>query len=331
MEALSTMPIYTDANAGLELITDESQGIPLEATRYIFTPGDYLDPARKDQLEHLRRGGEELLGNPCLRRTTNRFLPRCAITPLEFWGEEMPWDLFPKEGTSVRPPVKLRGVEKQESAGRLFPELFFYPHFPGELVRDAVDAGNESRGIVEISYLRGVEWEKGEAQAIQQVIFPDDWTLPVELRLVEERIQRAADANTATIKDICGEMLDGCAKFRRYAHRMVDRENTQVAQRVHAAGHVYSYTAMGRSFAAQLEIKLTATVQESVGSELARALATFGGNQQLGERDVQVIAVAVGEAVKQAMASLKAEPPAVEPPEAKKPSGKKSAKTETSE
>ncbi len=305
-ELVVQAPLYTDDNAELSMIADDASGIPLEATRYIFSPGDYLDPARKDQLPHLRRGGEELLSNPCLRRTTNRFLPRCAITPLEFWGEELAWDLFPKEGVSVRAPIKLRGVVKQESAGRLFPELFFYPHYPGELIRDAIDAGNESRGIAEITWLRNVDWETGEAQAIQNTIFPADWLLPRELRLVEERINKAADENTSSIKDICGEMLDACDKFRRYGLSVIGRENTQIAQRV-AHIHVYSYSPKCRSFAEQLEVKLTASTSDTIGAEVVKALAE-AGNRPLDERSIQVISVAVAEAVKQALAQPRSEP-----------------------
>lgn len=298
------LALYDNLNDELTLVADDTAGVPLEAPRYIFTVGDFLDPARKDQLEHLRRGGDELLSNPCLRRTTNRFLPKCAITPLEFWGEELAWDLFPKEGVSVRPPVKLRGVAKQEHAGRIFPELFFYPHYPGELIRDAIDAGNEPRGVVEIAQLQAVPWESGEAQAAQEVIFPVNWAIPIQLRLVEEQIQRAADKNSSDIKNIAGDMLTSCAQFRRYGLNIIGRENTQIAQRV-MHQHVYSYSPKCRSLAEQLEVKLVASTQDTVGAEVVKALA--GMNQPLGEREVQVISLAVAEAVKQALADSRAE------------------------
>lgn len=295
------LALYSNLNDGMELIADDKLGVPLEATRYIFTPGDYLDPARKDQLEHLRRGGDELLSNPCVRRTTSRFLPKCAITPLEFWGEELAWDLFPKEGISVRAPVKLRGVDKRESVpnSRIFPELFFYPHYPGELIRDAIDAGHEPRGIVEISQLRTVPWESGEAQAAQEVIFPVDWAVPIQLRIIEEQIQRAAAANGSDIKDMANEMLTACEQFRRYAMTIIGKENTQIAQRmVHQ--HVYSYSPKCHALADQLEIKLVASTQDTVGMEVAKALASIMPTQQI---DPAVFAAAVGEAVKQALAS----------------------------
>lgn len=316
------LALYTNLNDELTLVSDDAMGIPVEATRYIFTPGDYLDPARKDQLAHLKRGGDELLSNPCVRRTTNRFLPKCAITPLEFWGEELAWDLFPKEGISVRPPVKLRGVAKRESApnSRIFPELFFYPHYPGELIRDAIDAGNEPRGVIEITQLQTIPWESGEAQAAQEVIFPADWSVPVQLRLVEEQIQRAADKNGSDIKNIAGEMLMACAQFRRYGMAVVGRENTQIAQRV-MHQHVYSYSPKCRSLADQLEIKLVASTQDTIGAEVVKALASV--NQPLGEREVQVISLAVAEAVRQALADSKADTkPAAAVEEAAKPRSK---------
>lgn len=292
------LSLYTNLNDELTLVADDKLGVPLEATRYIFTPGDYLDPARKDQLEHLHRGGDELLSNPCVRRTTNRFLPKCAITPLEFWGEELAWDLFPKEGISVRPPVKLKGVRKQESAGRIFPELFFYPHYPGELIRDALDAGREPRGVVEITQFQAVPWESGEAQAAQEVIFPSSWPIPTQLRLVEEQIQRAADTNGSDIKSITDEMLTACEQFRRYAMTIIGRENTQIAQRV-VHMHTYSYSPKCRMLADQLEIKLAASTQDTVGVEVAKALAGIMPPQQI---DPAIFAAAVADAVKQALA-----------------------------
>lgn len=302
--------LYTNLNDELTLVADDKLGVPLEATRYIFTPGDYLDPARKDQLAHLKRGGDELLSNPCLRRTTNRFLPKCAITPLEFWGEELAWDLFPKEGISVRAPVKLRGVEKRESApnSRIFPELFFYPHYPGELIRDALDAGHEPRGIVEISQLRAVPWESGEAQAAQETFFPSNWIVPVQLRLVEEQIGRTADKNGSDIKDMASEMLTACEQFRRYAMNIIGRENTQIAQRV-MHQHVYSYSPKCRMLAEQLEVKLAASTQDTIGTEIAKVLASLPSAQPV---DPTVIAAAVAEAVKQALASKPAPAEVVE-------------------
>lgn len=301
-------PLYTSEDfVQLNPVTDDGTGIPIESERYIFTPGDYLDPARKDQLVHLRRGGDELLDNPCLRRTHNRFLPKCAITPLEIGGEVLSLDLFPTEGESRRVAMAVKGVPKVESGGRLFPQMFLYPHYPGQLVRDACGAGGESRGIVEITYLRGVGWDTGEAQAIQSIIFPDNWEVPKQLRLVEEQIRKAADANTTTIKDVCGEMLDACDKFRRYATTLVSKQIELVAAGPHPQTRfAYFYTPTARSYAEQLEIKLIASTQETVGAEVVKALAGIT-NRQLDDRDVQVLSIAVAEAVKQALAQRDSE------------------------
>lgn len=301
---LTTVSSLFDKGDNFQLEVENAGGIPLEATRHIFTAGDYIDPARKTQLEHLRRGGDELLANPCLIRTPNRFLPRCAITPLEIGGEALPVDLWPTEGISSRPKLKVKGEKIAEAGGRFFPEVFLYPRYPGEMIRDAVDEGTDSRGIIEITYLRGIDWNTGEAQAIQSIIFPDDWKLPVELRLVEEQINRAADANTTTIKEVCGEMLDACDKFRRYATTIVSRQNELVAAGPHPITRfAYFYTPTCRSFAAQLEIKLIASTQETVGAEVARAIAGMQTSQPI---DLEMLKTAIGETVRHVLAAEQA-------------------------
>lgn len=297
-------PLYPNDAPELEISVAER--VALEAPRYIFTAGDYIADERKEELVYLARGGEELLDNPCLLRTHNRFLPRCVITPLELGGQEMPLSLFPGEGVSVRSALRRKDTPQNPNeagyTGRFLQPTFYYPFYPGECVLDATGEvrGGSRRGIVELTALRGVEWTSGEAQRMQSAIFPDNWKVPIQLRLVEERIQQAADAHADnTLRDVCRDMLVSCNQFRRYAQARIDLANSQLAQRqVHQ--HVYSYSAMVRLLMRQLEVTPVQGANEQLTEQVLKAVASSGvSDSQLAQLG-SVIAEAVTAAIKAA-------------------------------
>jgi hypothetical protein len=127
--------LLTDQTAGLELVTGDE--IALNAPRALFLAADLLDPARRADIG-LIDGGEEL-DNPCMRRTAGK-LPRCTITPMEFWGVPMPLEQFPE---GVR-PLKIKGVEVEGDASRIGRRIgldkptYFMPMYPGDLIVDAL-------------------------------------------------------------------------------------------------------------------------------------------------------------------------------------------------
>lgn len=284
--------VYTDPTVGMELTTGDE--IALEATRWIFTPGDYLDPARKDDLPHLKRGGDEL-GNFCLRRT-NGYLPRCTFTPLEVWAEWLPIEFFP-EGAR---PLKLKGqqVEDGNPNGKTFiaKPLFGYPHYPGDLVADALGTTStgERRGTVEIEVLRGVEVGNPAATKLADLFWPEGFEPPLQLRLVEEHIQKVAEAHKSDdVRRAANTQLLGCEQFRRWATAKIDIAHTQLdARQVHQ--HVYSYSPMVRSLLAQLEIKPRQQQQQDLTTELIKVVSNSGLTPellaQMQERDNNLIA-----------------------------------------
>lgn len=284
-----------DRSAGYELSTGDE--ISLEATRHLFIAACLLDPARKRDIG-LRRGGEEL-DNKCLRRT-NGLLPRCTFTPMEFWGQQLPRELFPEgvrpyklKGEAVNEPPPPAGLVRGINPRMLNSDLFFMPLFPGDLITDAVGiASGERRGVVEIETLRGIDYGTYDRE-MEALFFPPEWIVPTPLRLIRERIESVAmQVADNDVHSIAENLLASVDQSVEYMTERVGMETTQNAMRVHPAGHVYRYSPKVRWFAEQLEIKLAdvgaavaTKVEQVIGSIDQEALARMNAENiaQVGE------------------------------------------------
>jgi hypothetical protein len=266
----------TDATEGLELVTGDE--VSLEATRHLFLAADLLDPDRRREIG-LKYGGEEL-PNRCLRRTSG-LLPRCAITPLEFWGEPLPLELFPD---GVR-PYKLKGQETPDinfnPAGAFNPRLtdkplFFMPLFPGDLIVDATGvATGQRRGVVEVEVLRGINYG-GTDREFQDLFFPESFQLPIELRLIREHIETVANSVAdPDAKSVAESMLLSCEHSREYMESVVSKANTQLDERVKFQ-HTYALTPKLRHFMAQLEITPRDQAMRQVQDKVTQAAVSSG-------------------------------------------------------
>lgn len=278
-----------DPSAGLELIDGKGDGI--EATRYVFLALDVLDPDRRDQVERLRRGGEEVSSH-CLRRSPN-FVPRCTITPVEMWIEQMPLELVPDGVRSVE--VKDASLEVVSSGNVIHNILRGKPlrsirTYPGEELGGIISPV----GIMELTALKGVEWESGEAQAIQNEFFPTSWPLPVPLRLIEERLTERHSAHPAVTDD----MLRSVGQSRRWAQARLQSEHVLLDTGTRHE-HTYTYSPIARHLCAQLEMTPRdqgwETMMAQSNSQLATAIAT-GMGQQTG-LDINALATAIATAI----------------------------------
>lgn len=237
--------VFDDPSKGLELIDGKGEGV--EVTRYVWLGLDALDPDRREQVTRLERGGEEVVSH-CLRRSPN-FVPRCTITPVEIWKEDMALEHVPDGTRSVEVrdpsvevvPITVRGMLR----GRPLRSVRTYP---GEEMGGILSPV----GIVELTSLHGIEWDSGEAQRIQHEFFPRDWPLPIELRLVEERIRERYNAHQGVAED----KLRSIARSRRWAQTRIQTEHALMDINRAGKGHewTYTYTPLGRHLLAQLEL-----------------------------------------------------------------------------
>jgi hypothetical protein len=278
----------------LEIIDHRGEGI--EATRYVFLGLDTLDPDRRDQVQHLRRGGEEVTSH-CLRRTPN-FVPRCFITPVEIWVEHMPLEHVPDGSRSVE--VKDGSLAVVASSGNVVHNILrgkplrSLRTYPGEEM-DGITETYQKIGIVELDTLRGTEWETGEAQRLQAEFFPADWLVPIPLRLVEEQITARYN-----VHPLIGEtMLRGCGQSRRWAQARLQAEHVLLDTRTRHEW-TYTYSPIARSLLAQLEMTPRDQGWEPMMAQsnihLAQAIANTQGGAGAG-MDVNALATAIATAI----------------------------------
>lgn len=297
-----------DLTQGLELVTGDE--IALHATRHLFFAGDCLDPDRKHELSHLREGGEEL-SNRCLKRTGG-FLPRCTITPMEFWGEALPIEHFP-DGVQ---PYKLKDVEiKDENpTGRTLhgKPLLFMPMYPGHLIVDALGlATGERKGIVEIQVLKGVDYSP-ETERFNTLFFPATYTKPVELRLIQQRIEEVGDSHSdSDVKSIASDMVQSCEQFRRWAQDKIDKCHTQLDTRI-SHQWTYRYSPQVRALMRQLEIQPRNESAQQLNAAVLQAVSNSGISPevfaQMQERDANLVnklGEVFSEALSKALSSAK--------------------------
>lgn len=222
-----------------ERFSDDAQ-IRVEATRYVFFAGDLLTPERKRDREDFARGGEEY-DSLCLVRT-RRFIPRCAVVPLETSAQFVTRDQVPDGVRTLRFPTTP-------------PHLFGLPAYPGEhIIPLAIVPSDASRGIVELSALADSPWESGLAQSVQEHFFPAAEEVPIELRRVEDIItHRASLTRDERFRRSGEQMLESCRQFRAYAQARIDREHALLKEGK-AHQYVYTYSPLARVLLAQLEI-----------------------------------------------------------------------------
>lgn len=319
MSATITAPV-TDPTAGLELISGDVED--LRATRHLFLAANLLDPGRQRDI-NLPDGGEEL-ANVCLRRTTGK-LPKCEITPLEFWVEWMPKELFPEGLEHLALSLKDNNGEALKETNRIFKPLLGYPYYPAHTVIDALGIANgEHRGIVEIQVLKGVEYGRYDRE-LQELFFGREYIKPVELRLVEEHILQVADSVAdPDAKSAAEDMIVSVTQSRDYMLNAVSVAQTQLAERV-SHKFVHRLTPKIRSFMAQLEMKVPAVSQmQDVVDRALTANLSPEVVEQLNANNAALIAAlgpaigeAIGKAVREAMAGATVTAPAKAP--AKKP------------
>lgn len=225
-----------------------------EAVRYLFFPGDVIDPRRKQERREFSHGGEEI-GSPCLVRT-KQFLRRCRISPLERWGDPMPIELIPNGVTPIGiTPVAGQGSEQGFTSFK--GNLHGFPKYPGEEINwilQTADHAGIRKGIVEITPLRTIEWRDFEKTGIQHLFFPNYPELPIPLREIENMI-RGVDSSESMIKQIKEEMLDSCAQFRLWATARAEVEHILVKLGTTPQGWTFRYSGLGEVLLPQLEME----------------------------------------------------------------------------
>lgn len=297
MSAIIATPIIDE---GMPRFIDDD-AVPKDATRWLFFPGDVLQPRRKRELREmtgfgirtpdgadfpLYSGGGEEINSVCLLRTKG-VLPRAMFTPLEMAAVWTPQDLIP-EGTQT-----FRGFATPNARwAEVLPGIKTYP---GEAIAAILtaarnDQGN-SKGAVELEALRQVTWDELTREGLQYLFFPTWPKLPPTLRELEALIQTGRNATSFRDLQLIGdEMLSACDQFRLWAMERIKCEETLVAVGTTEDGWTYRLSDVGEQLMRQLEITpqsqalLTAT---QLQAQLNQSIGEFV-QKQAGKQDVPV-------------------------------------------
>lgn len=315
---MSAVLQQVDPTRGHNLVSARSQN--REMTRYLFTPGQFLDPNRLFQLEHLRlSGGGEEVQSHCLRRSVGGFIQRGHLTPMEVWAEPMPPVLIGEGlenetvriegpataemmGMSARRPGALAGV------GAAMVHVKFYP---GDEIHSVLRA-NENKGIIEVKTLAGQPWyadeqetKPGVAQILNAQFFPV--LPPPTLRGLREMIEARQDVSEVH-SSVAREMLSACDQFLRWAETMLAVEHELLRTR-RSHQHTYTYSPLGRELLKQLEMKPQDSILEQATSGInADQLREILGNINVGQQfDPSTIGAIAGEVARQFLAAQAAQ------------------------
>lgn len=264
-----------DPTRGHHLVSTQSQN--REAPRYLFTAGQFLEPNRLFQLEHLREsGGGEEVQSHCLRRSVGGFIQRGHLTPMEVWAEPLPPVLI-GEGAE-RDTVRIEGPTSPESLGLgtkrpgglagVGAALVHYKYYPGDEIASVLRA-NTGKGIVEITSLLGVPWyddeletKPGLPQLLNRDFFPT--RPPIELRKLRERIEEKS-LESPIHEKVAREMLNSCDQFLRWAETFLAVEHELLRTR-RSHQHTYVYSPIARELLKQLEMQPQDSILERMSS-----------------------------------------------------------------
>jgi hypothetical protein len=276
----------------LDLSFNQEDSRRREETRWIWTPADFIEDARKrDFGEAMVSGGDEF-NSPCLwRYSPKKYLKRGRIQPLEVGPEYHTSD----DVAEADKRAALRIVPNAK--GR--PSLYGLGVYPGEQIRKFLQpdaaANFLPRGRIELTPLAGRNFvrstESGDDREISDLtrfFYPMGLeALPVTLRELQRLIQVAGEKlseNNLTddekrllspftltdVETIAVEKLRACNQFRAWGTHVVGRANQLVQKST--AKFVYGYQDIERVIMRQLEIKPVTTAQQD-DNEASRMIA----------------------------------------------------------
>ncbi len=230
-----------------------------ELTRYCFSIGDHIEPKDKIQLDSIGGwaggmwlGASEDNGIPTMWRTKFMLLSG-AITPLETRGVPQKAD---------HRPEKANDQEFLSNGSRA------YMVYAGDNMNYLSADRFSGMGIVELSALKGKNWETGEALNLQMHFFPEwnQWAsrqkpFPKTIKEWESLIRKGLETARTQDQVTTGEeMLESVRIFRTYAlnHIERNRQAIQSMRSVNTGGFYIGWNEKSRLYARQLEVPLEA-------------------------------------------------------------------------
>lgn len=270
--------VWAEAMSGIEPrpVYQENVNPDRELTRWLFFPGNVIEPKRARELQHLRVGGIEL-DTVCLRRFKG-VVPRLRFTPLEMAPEWMPVERIPEGVPSVAPPViAMPTVFDEHSFNLLNMAKGRTPGvkvFPGDaLTAILMTVNNDSRGrrgVVEITSLKGhlMEdsdlWQEAQmhyfdgapyfAPNALEPILPPDW--PLTINAVRQRIEQRRQMRAESVfQEIADQILASCDDFYWWGAKVIS-DGVTLSKTPFKDGFIMTLPPLVRLLSEQLDIPL---------------------------------------------------------------------------
>jgi len=238
--------------------TFDNDGVPTTATRYLFFPGDFIEPKRKRLVKRLRWGGEETTNDYKSFRVTRGMIWKYMFVPMSTGGGEFQDAAMISDEQASNPVTTYGAFGDPRQFYKLSKE-------PGDEIRGLLFGKSDlpTKGFVELpKATRGMEWAEFKKQGIQKFFFPE-WeefknnpgTLPQQLSWAREQIQTAAKNTSETFfRDIADVCLTSMETWYAWGTEYLKRETTLVKTPPAPGSHfVYTYSGLSEQLFDQLE------------------------------------------------------------------------------
>lgn len=248
----------------------DTKKVGRETKRWMGFAGDLIIPARKQQIDWLRPGGEET-NSGCLQKYGRGFIPRGLSSLLEMGA-----DLMPEE--------HLRNVGGEVWSGMALNEeiiknrLSYVPIYPGDGLNNLLNRSQNDeagkKGLVEHKSLVGKEWDEchtpdgsGILDIIQQAAFGPDVVIPPTLRELKEHLLNFKADVPIDVDQYKTEWKQSCEEFELWASVKIGVEHTLLRQgsiptvnptgagMLSHGGHTYSYSPLAELLMVQMGIQ----------------------------------------------------------------------------
>lgn len=270
MQAATINPPVTYSGTPLVIPEDENK-IRLEAPRYVFCIGDFIEQKDKRQLASaggwtggLKIGQNESTGAPTMWRSKG-IINRAVFTPLEAQATQAHDDI------DTRADSRFQGIHQVG-------DIWLRQVLPGRDIAYVTDNEHREMGVVEISQLADVAFGLGLAQELNRKFFPEldkwlDGTEPFPTLLSDyETLIQTAKVNSDMELITQEEMMESVRRFTQYANAQIEA-NYQAIQRsrlVDMGGFGVKWSARTRLFAEQLG----RTLEDDIASKVAETKNT---------------------------------------------------------
>jgi len=263
-QGLGTAPALESFDLAEDVpVAHDPNEVGRELTRYLFFAGDLMTPSDKRHNPAVRSGGE-YFGQQYKTLVRSKGLVRKGqITPMEVGFDFKNADEMGGDESGLHAVTTIGHGDTHSVYG--------VKVYPGDEIKGILQAqmNNQSKGIVEIRTLAGVEYPEFQRSQLQHFIFPDEegsaisWKkavagvvpMPVKISVMESHLQeRRRATNDTDLHAIIDVMISSCEQYRVWGMNVLKTASQLVKLPAHQ-GFVHTYSETCEMLFEQLEAR----------------------------------------------------------------------------